>query len=78
MLVYLNPQTTKSVKETIADNPKDALCLINELDVKMTKIPNEKNKQRTAEDKMLSALRLLFKVISEVELILTIYELYYG
>ncbi len=68
---YNNNTTTKSIKETIADNPKDALELINELDIKMKKIPENRNKERTAEDKMYSALRLLFKVISEVELILT-------
>jgi len=68
---YNNNETTKSIKETIADNPKDALNLLAELGVKMVKTLGEKNKDRTAEEKMYSALRLLFKVISEVELILT-------
>ncbi len=67
---YNNRATTKSIKETIVDNPKDALSLINELGLRMVKSPGE-NKERTTEEKMYSALRLLFKVISEVELILT-------
>lgn len=68
---YNNNKTAKSIKETITDNPKDALILIDKLGMKMVKIPGEKNKERTAEEKMYSALRLLFKVISEVELIST-------
>ena len=68
---YNNKATTKSIKETISNNPKEALNLIDELDVKTIKTPGRKNKERTADEKMYSALRLLFKVISEVELILT-------
>lgn len=68
---YNNPEIPKSIKQTIAENPKEALDLMNELKVDMRKTSRQKNKDRTAEDKMLSALRLLFKVISEVELILT-------
>lgn len=68
---YNNNKTTKSIKETIADSPKDALNLIDELGMKVVKTTGDKNKERTAEEKMYSALRLLFKVISEVELILT-------
>jgi hypothetical protein len=68
---YNNPEFPKSIKQTIAENPKEALDLMNELKVDTRKTSQKKNKDRTPEDKMLSVLRLLFKVISEVELILT-------
>lgn len=68
---YNNKATTKSIKDTITERPKEALNLMDELEIKMVKTPGEKSKERTADEKMYSALRLLFKVISEVELILT-------
>ena len=68
---YNNPQTPESVKETIASDPKEALSLMHELKINITKKSKSKKEERTAEDKMFSALRLLFKVVSEIELILT-------
>ena len=72
---FNNCEIPKSIKKTIADNPKEALDLMNELKINMKKTSRKKNKERSSEDKMLSALRLLFKVISEVELILTEVEI---
>jgi ParB family chromosome partitioning protein len=68
---YNNLETSKSIKQTIASDPKEALELMNELKIDIRKTSKKNKEGKTAEDKMLSALRLLFKVINEVELILT-------
>jgi ParB/RepB/Spo0J family partition protein len=69
VVVYNNPGTLGSLKENVLDNPQGTLELLPKLMPEIKKVRSEqKKKPPAAEDRIYTSLRLMIKIIGEVEL----------
>lgn len=75
VVAYNNPEILESLKVNILENPREALELIAKLMPEIKRIRRQKKKKSpTAEDKLYSALKVMIKIIGEIELSLAAIE----
>lgn len=68
VVAYNNPEIPEVFKVNILENPKKALDILSDLCSKTQKVRKKKKKDIAPEEKLYSALKLLVKLIGEIEL----------